>query len=89
VKVKGLLIYKGRIIPIMPLGIITLAASISNVNSTIFIIVTLMGKASSITLEVLVNYDIINIYNNWIRLTMTVIGLIFLTLIIRKENRGN
>ena len=84
-KKAGLLILQGRIIPFIPSGIITLAASISNVNSTIFTVATLIGKAPSIAIEALVSYDIINIYNNWIRLVITVIGLIFITLTIRKD----
>lgn len=84
-KKAGLLILQGRIIPFIPSGIITLAASISNVNSTIFTVATLIGKAPSIAIEALVSYDIINIYNNWIRLVITIIGLIFITLTIRKD----
>lgn len=86
-KKAGLLICQGRVIPFIPSGVITLAASISNVNSTIFTVATLIGKAPSIALEALVSYDIINIYDNWIRLAITVVGLIFVTLIIRKEKR--
>lgn len=84
-KEAGLLICQGRIIPFIPSGVITLAASISNVNSTIFTIATLIGKIPSIALEALVSYDIINIYNNWLRLAITVIALIFATLTIRKN----
>lgn len=85
-KNAGLLIFQGRVIPFIPSGLITLAASISNVNSSIFIVSTLLGKAPSIALEALVSYDIINIYNNWIRLVITIIGLILLILTFRKEN---
>jgi uncharacterized membrane protein YdjX (TVP38/TMEM64 family) len=83
----GLLIFQGRIIPFIPSGVITLAASISNVNSTAFTIATLMGKAPSIAIEALVSYDIINIYDNWIRLAITIIGLILVTITVRKEKR--
>lgn len=86
-KKAGLLIFQGRIIPFIPSGIITLSASISNVNSTIFTIATLIGKAPSVAIESLVSYDIINIYDNWISLAITVIGLIFITLTIRNEKR--
>lgn len=84
-KKAGLLICQGRVIPFIPSGIITLAASISNVSSIIFTIATLIGKAPSIAIEALVSYDVINIYDNWIRLVLTVIGLIFLTLTIRRD----
>lgn len=84
-KKAGLLILQGRIIPFIPSGIITLAASISNVNATIFTIATFIGKAPSIALEALVSYDIININDNWIRLTITVIALILIKFTIGKE----
>lgn len=86
-KKAGLLILQGRIIPFIPSGIITLAASISNVNSIIFTIATLIGKIPSIALEALLSYDIINIYENWIRLIITVIVLIFVKFTIGKEKR--
>lgn len=86
-KKAGLLICEGRLIPFIPSGIITLSASISNVNSTIFTIATLIGKAPAIAIEALVSYDIINIYDNWLRLAITVIGLIIVTITIRKEKR--
>ncbi len=81
----GLLIFQGRIIPFIPSGIITIAASISNVDSTIFTVATLIGKVPSIALEALVSYDIININDNWIRLVITVIGLIFVKFTITKK----
>lgn len=84
-KSAGLLICQGRIIPFMPSGIITLAASISNVDGITFIVATLIGKTPSIALEALVSYELINIYNNWIRLSITVISLIFILLTLKKE----
>jgi uncharacterized membrane protein YdjX (TVP38/TMEM64 family) len=87
-KKAGLLICQGRIIPFIPSGVITLAASVSNVNDVIFIVATFIGKAPSIAIEALVSYDVINIYDNWIRLVITVIGLVITTFIIRKEKRN-
>lgn len=84
-KKAGLLIFQGRIIPFIPSGVITLAASISSVNSVIFTVATLIGKVPSIALESLISYDIINIYNNWIRLVITFIGLIFVKFTITKK----
>jgi len=84
-KKAGILICEARVIPFIPSGIVTLAASISNVNSTIFTLSTFIGKAPSIALEALVSYDIINIYDNWIRLVITILGLIIIALTIRKE----
>ncbi len=75
-KNAGLLICQGRMIPFIPS-----AAAISNVNA----IATLVGKATSIALEALVSHDIINIYDNWIRLVITIIGLILITTTLRKK----
>ncbi|MGH4137652.1 TVP38/TMEM64 family protein [Clostridium sp.] len=84
-KKAGLLICEGRVIPFIPSGFVTLAASISNVNGKIFTVATLIGKAPSIALEALVSYDIINIYNNWLRLAITIIGLILIKCTIGKN----
>ncbi|MDS0525726.1 VTT domain-containing protein [Clostridium sp. SHJSY1] len=86
-KTAGILIFEGRIIPFLPSGVITLAASISNVNSFIFTIATFIGKAPSIALEALVSYDIINIYENWIRLSITLISLIFIIVVFKRVNK--
>jgi uncharacterized membrane protein YdjX (TVP38/TMEM64 family) len=86
-KKAGLLICEGRIIPFIPSGFVTLAASISNVNIKVFTVATLIGKAPSIALEALVSYDIINIYNNWLRLAITIIALILIKFTIGKRGR--
>ncbi|MGK0469067.1 MAG: putative membrane protein YdjX (TVP38/TMEM64 family) [Clostridium sp.] len=86
-KKAGLLICEGRIIPFIPSGFVTLAASISNVNGKVFTVATLIGKAPSIALEALVSYDIINIYNNWLRLVITIIALILIKFTIGKGKR--
>ena len=86
-KKAGLLIFEGRLIPFIPSGFVTLAASISNVNGKIFTSATLIGKAPSIALEALVSYDIINIYNNWLRLAITIIALTLIYFTIGKEKR--
>ncbi|WP_160692272.1 VTT domain-containing protein [Clostridium sp. C2-6-12] len=86
-KEAGLLILEGRIIPFIPSGVVTLAASISNVNAGVFTVATLIGKAPSIALEALISYDIINIYDNWIRLSLTLIGLLFIRFTISKNSK--
>ncbi|WP_341458675.1 VTT domain-containing protein [Clostridium tetanomorphum] len=83
-KKAGLLICEGRVIPFIPSGFVTLAASISNVNGMIFTVATLIGKAPSIALEALISYDIVNIYNNWLRLAITIITLILIKFTIGK-----
>ncbi|MBM7614240.1 TVP38/TMEM64 family protein [Alkaliphilus hydrothermalis] len=84
-KKAGLLIFQGRIIPFIPSGIITLAASVSSVNGVIFTIATLIGKIPSIALEALVSYDIINVHGNWIRLVVTIVLLVLIKFTIGKE----
>jgi len=85
-KKAGLLIFQGRLIPFIPSGVITLAASISSVSGGMFIITTLIGKIPSIAIEVLVSYDVINIYNNWLRLIMTITGLMLMLITLRGRN---
>jgi uncharacterized membrane protein YdjX (TVP38/TMEM64 family) len=82
-KKSGFLIFQGRLIPFIPSGVITLAASISNVNASMFNIATLIGKAPSIALEALVSYDVINFQDSWIRLFITVIGIVLIMVTIK------
>lgn len=81
----ALLIFEARLVPFIPSGFITLAASISNINITLFIIATLLGKIPSIALEALVSYDLINIQENFIRLIITIIALILIFITIKRR----
>lgn len=72
----GVLIFEGRLIPFIPSGFVTLAASISSVNDKIFILSTLLGKIPSIALETMVSYDLINIQENYLRLGLTILALL-------------
>ncbi len=81
----GLLIFEGRLIPFIPSGLVTLAASISNVNGRVFTIATFFGKIPSIALEALVSYDLINIEQNYIRLAITLIAIVLLYLTLKKS----
>lgn len=81
----ALLIFEARLVPFIPSGFITLAASISNINITLFIIATLLGKIPSIALEALVSYDLINIQENFIRLIITIISLILIFITIKRR----
>ena len=67
----GIVIFQGRVIPFIPSGFVTLAASISTVNDKIFIMATLLGKLPSILLEAMISYDVLNISENYIRLIFT------------------
>ncbi len=85
----GFLIFEGRLIPFIPSGFVTLAASVSNVNGLTFNIATFFGKIPSIALEALVSYDLINIEQNYIRLgiTLIAIALVYFTLKKTKNNK--
>ncbi|MDV4152491.1 VTT domain-containing protein [Clostridium sp. AL.422] len=80
----GFLIFEGRLIPFIPSGLVTLAASISNVNGKIFTIATFFGKIPSIALEALVSYDLINIEQNYIRLVITLFAIVLLYFSLKK-----
>lgn len=84
----GFLIFEGRLIPFIPSGFVTLAASISNVNGMIFNIATFLGKIPSIALEAIVSYDLINIGENYIRLVITMIAIVLLYFTLRKSTIG-
>lgn len=80
-----MLIMEGRIIPFIPSGFVTLAASLSSVNGAGFTLATFIGKIPSILVESLVSYDVINIQENYIRLGFTVIGLILIMITVKKK----
>ena len=79
----GILVFEGRLIPFMPSGFVTLAASLSNIDSIRFNVATLLGKAPSIALEAIISYDVINIKQNYIRLSFTLISLILVVITMK------
>lgn len=83
-KKSGLLIFEGRLLPFIPSGFVTLAASISNVDGLTFNIATFIGKIPSIALEALVSYDLINIEQNYVRLGITLIAIVLLYFTLKK-----
>lgn len=86
-KKAALLIFEGRLIPFIPSGFVTLAASISRVKPLPFTIATFFGKAPSIAIEALVSYDMINISDNWLRLIITVVSLTLAAVTIKRDKR--
>ncbi|MGL5615134.1 MAG: TVP38/TMEM64 family protein [Sarcina sp.] len=78
-------IIEGRIIPFLPSGFVTFAASVSKVRVKDFIIATAIGKIPSILLEALVSYDLININENYIRLIITLVFLIIGYIVLKKK----
>jgi uncharacterized membrane protein YdjX (TVP38/TMEM64 family) len=85
-KKSGLLIFQARLLPFIPSGIVTLAASISGTGFIIFLTASAAGKIPSILLEALVSYDIINFNENWIRLLLTVLAVMPAIFILKKKN---
>lgn len=85
----GFYIFEGRLLPFVPSGFVTFAASISNVNSLTFTIATALGKIPSIAIEAIVSYDLIHISENWSRLLLVIIAIIIAIVvnsIVSKKN---
>lgn len=69
------LIFQGRIIPFIPSGFVTLAASVSEIDDFRYNIATFLGKIPSILLEVLVSYGIVSSGEKSIKLAITIIAI--------------
>jgi len=83
----ALLIFQARLLPLIPSGLVTLAAAVSNINMSYFLIATAFGKVPSLALEALVSHDIININTNWLRLIITVFAVGGMFLLLRKKEK--
>ncbi len=81
-KKAAILVGESRLLPFIPSGFVTLAASISNINIKEFIIATTIGKIPSIALEALVSYDLINI--NYMRLLLTIASIVVIYITLKK-----
>lgn len=86
-KKTAFFIFEGRLIPFIPSGFITLAASISNIDIKLFTIATLAGKIPSIALEALISYDLINIQENFIRFAIIIVSLILILITVKKREK--
>lgn len=84
-KKAGLLIFQARLLPFIPSGVVTFAASISSTGFILFLTASAAGKIPSIFLESLVSYDIINFNENKIRLLLTILAVLP-TIFILKRN---
>ncbi|MPQ45163.1 TVP38/TMEM64 family protein, partial [Clostridium tarantellae] len=83
----GLLIFECRLIPFIPSGLITFAASISNVSLNVFFISSFFGKIPSIALETLLSYNLINFNENFIKIIMTLISILLVFLTLKRKNK--
>jgi len=86
-KKAGLLIFQARLLPFIPSGIVTFAASISSTGFILFLTASAAGKIPSIFLESLVSYDIINFNGNWIRLLLTILAVLPTIFILRRKGK--
>lgn len=83
-KKGGFLVLQGRLIPFIPSGFVTLAASISNIKVVPFIIGTFLGKIPSIALECLVSYGVLSSGANVIKLVITILAIYLIYVTIKK-----
>lgn len=85
----GLLIFEGRLFPFIPSGVVTLAASMSNVNDITFILSTLVGKIPSILIEVMVSYGVIVASQGNLKLVIVIVSIFLLYFTIKNIKNNN
>lgn len=85
----GLLIFEGRLLPFIPSGVVTLAASMSNVNDITFILSTLVGKIPSILIEVMVSYGVIVASQGNLKLVIVIVSIFLLYFTIKNIKNNN
>ncbi|MEL7564855.1 MAG: VTT domain-containing protein [Dehalobacterium sp.] len=71
----GLLLFQARLFPFLPSGIVTFAGAVSKVDVKTFFWSTALGKIPSLLLETFISFDLINIDQNWLRLSLTLVAL--------------
>jgi uncharacterized membrane protein YdjX (TVP38/TMEM64 family) len=76
-----------RLTPMIPSGMITAVASISNMRFNDFIIASLIGKAPSIAMETIVGHDLILLESNMPRLLLSLLLILIIFLIWRRGNK--
>ncbi|WP_294153610.1 VTT domain-containing protein [uncultured Clostridium sp.] len=84
---SGVVIFEGRLMPFIPSGLVTLAASLSSVSDLMFITATLAGKIPSILIEAMVSYDFINIKENYMRLFLCILSIILLYITLKNKQK--
>lgn len=84
-KKAAFLIFEARLVPFIPSGFVTLAASISEIGVIPYTIATILGKIPSIALEAFVSYDLININQNYIRLGITLLAIVLILITMKKS----
>lgn len=85
-KIAFIYIFEGRLIPFLPSGVVTFAASVSSVGIISFVIATAIGKFPAMLLETVISYDMLNIRENYMRLLLVIVALVILA--ITQKFRG-
>ncbi len=89
-KQQIMLILSFRLIPYMPSGLVTYAASISNMRTSTFVIFSTIGKIPAMILEVLLVSEAINLVEQQnIKTSLTLIALITIFYIVIKIIKNN
>lgn len=65
-----------RIAPFVPSGVVNIASAFTTVSFSSFLLATAIGKIPSISIEVIVSYDLIHVEENYIRLGITLFVLV-------------
>ncbi len=89
-KQQIMLILSFRLIPYMPSGLVTYAASISNMKTSTFVIFSTIGKIPAMILEVLLVSEAINLVEQQnIKTSLTLIAIITIFYIVIKIIKNN
>ncbi len=80
-----ILLFQGRLLPYVPSGLITLAGAVSNMNLLPFMFATALGKLPSISLEVLIAYQIIQLSWFWLSTVFTAVLIMTIFIMLKKN----
>ncbi len=87
-KRRMVILLLARLTPLVPSGVITFAAAVSNMRFLDFIWISLAGKAPSIAIETLVGHDLIRMNDNLPRLVISVLFMVLIYIVYKKKNKN-
>lgn len=82
---SAFLIFQARVIPFIPSGFVTLAASLSDIDDLRYIIATLFGKIPSIGIEALISYGILQEGVEGIEFILTAVAIYLIYRTLKKK----
>jgi uncharacterized membrane protein YdjX (TVP38/TMEM64 family) len=88
-KRKFFILLLARLTPLVPSGIITFAASVSRIGFSDFMAASFIGKVPSIAMESIVGHDLILLSENLPRLTITLISILLIYLLLKRNRKSN